>query len=50
MNSKFDKNEKNAPEKQTDIKGTVIASGDAESLAAKKRLLQSLQVVSSRRD
>ena len=36
MNSKYDKNQKNAPEKQTAIKGTVIAGGDAESLAAKK--------------
>jgi len=35
-NAKYDKNEKNAPEKQTAHKGTVIAGGDAESLAAKK--------------
>lgn len=35
-NSKYDKNEKNAPEKQTAHKGTVIAGRDAESLAARK--------------
>ena len=35
-NSKYDKNEDNAPEKQTSIEGTVIASGNVESLAVKK--------------
>jgi hypothetical protein len=35
-NEKFDKNEKNTPELQTAVKGTVIAGGDAESLAARK--------------
>jgi len=35
-NAKYDSNEKNAPEKQTAHKGTVIAGGDAESLAVKK--------------
>jgi hypothetical protein len=36
MNEKYDKNEKNKPELQTAIKGTVIAGGDAESVAARK--------------
>ena len=36
MNPKYDNNDKNAPEKQTAHKGTVIASGDTESSAAKK--------------
>jgi len=35
-NAKYDNNEKNAPEKQTAHKGTVIAGGDTESSAAKK--------------
>lgn len=35
-NEKFDKNEKNTPEKQENIKGTVIAGGNEESLASKR--------------
>jgi len=35
-NPKYDNNEKNTPEKQTAHKGTVISSGDTESLAVKK--------------
>jgi hypothetical protein len=36
MNPKFDKNEKNKPELQTAVKGTVIAGSDAETVAIRK--------------
>lgn len=41
-NSKFDKNEKNNPEKQDHMKGTVIAGGDEKSLLARKSAAEKL--------
>jgi len=36
-NPKYDKNDKNSPEKETARKGTVIAGSDEETLAARKK-------------
>ena len=39
---KYDKNEKNDPEKQDHVKGTVIAGGNEESLTARKSAAEKL--------
>jgi hypothetical protein len=41
-NPKYDRNEKNNPEKQDHDKGTVIASRDEESLAARRKAAEKL--------
>lgn len=41
-NPKYDRNEKNDPEKQDHDKGTVIASGDEESLVARRKAAEKL--------